>query len=247
VWLDHQLGHNERQLAGTPLASATIAICTRERPDDLRRALAGIARQVGLEHDVLVVDNGPPTTATREVVAEFGGVRYVCEPRRGLNAARNRALAEARGDIVAFCDDDAVPEPEWLAALAANFADPRVMCATGLTLPIELETEAQELFEQYSPFAKGFRRRVFDWERHNPLMAGQVGAGANMALRRGVAALVGGFDERLDGGMPTRSGGDHEMFIRLLTAGYRIAYDPAAVSWHRHRRTMDDVVDTVYG
>ena len=161
--------------------------------------------------------------------------------------ARNRALRDATGDVVAFTDDDATPEPEWLDALLLNFGDPRVQCVTGLTLPIELETAAQELFEAVSPFGRGFRRRVFDGQHDNPLEVGQVGAGANMAIRRRVIADVGPFDERLDGGTPTRSGGDHEMFVRILAAGHRICYDPAAVSWHRHRRTMEELSDTLYG
>jgi len=174
-------------------------------------------------------------------------VRYVCEPAAGLNVARNRAMREATGEIVAFTDDDAVPEPGWLANLLRNFADPRVKCATGLTLPLELETDAQELFEMASPFARGFRRRVFDGQHDNPLAVGQVGAGANMALRRQVVDEIGPFDERLDGGTPTRSGGDHEMFVRLLSAGHRIVYDPGAVSAHRHRRSGEELVDTIYG
>lgn len=68
-----------------------------------------------------------------------------------------------------------------------------------------------------------------------------------MAVLREEVLRLGGFDERLDGGQPTRSGGDHEMFTRILRAGNRIVYDPAAVSWHRHRRTMEELRETVYG
>lgn len=246
-WLDEFLGDPDRMTHGFVPATATVAICTRERPEDLRRALDAVALLVSREHDVLVIDNAPSSDATRRVVQSFTRVRYVCEPEQGLNVARNRALREARGDIVAFTDDDAAPEPEWLNALLANFGDPRVMCVTGLTLPLELETEAQEQFEQHTPFSRGFRRRVFDGQVDNPLAVGPVGAGANMALRRSVLARVGGFDPRLDGGTPTRSGGDHEMFARLLGSGYRIVYDPAAVSWHRHRRTKAELIETVYG
>lgn len=247
VWLDDFAGFDERRMVDSTLPTATVAICTRERPDDLRRALGAVCALRGQEHDVLVVDNAPATDATRRVAQDFPRVRYVCEPARGLNAARNRALREARGQVVAFTDDDAVPEPEWLQSLLTNFGDPRVLCVTGLTLPLELETEAQELFERHCPFERGFRRRMFDGQRDNPLHVGPVGAGANMALRRSVLARVGMFDERLDGGMPTRSGGDHEMFARILASGYRIVYDPAAVSWHRHRRTKQELIDTVYG
>jgi glycosyltransferase involved in cell wall biosynthesis len=245
-WLDEHVDYDERAVDGARTLTATVAVCTRERPDDLQHTLEAIVAAAPMA-DLLVIDNAPASDATRRTVERFNQVRYVHEPRRGLNAARNRALREARGDVVAFTDDDAAPERGWLEALLANFGDPRVLCVTGLTLPRELETEAQEQFERYCPFGRGFRRRVFDGVRHNPLAVGPVGAGANMALRRSVIARVGEFDELLDGGTPTRSGGDHEMFARILAGGFRIVYDPAAVSWHRHRRTEPELLETVRG
>jgi GT2 family glycosyltransferase len=226
---------------------ATIAICTRERPDDLRRTLAALENLPDDGQEVLVIDNAPATGATRDVVDQFPRVRYVLEPHKGLDVARNRALREAGFDIVVFNDDDAVPDPGWLRALMRHFDDPTVLCVTGLTMPLELETEAQEVFERHSPFGRGFRRRVFDGIYHDPLSVGQVGAGANMALRRSVVTLIGQFDEALDSGTLSRTGGDHEMFIRILAAGYRIVYEPDALSWHRHRRTWDDLRQTLYG
>jgi GT2 family glycosyltransferase len=246
-WLADTIGYDERQVVGTRALTATIAICTRERPEHLVRTLGAVARFAKAGHRILVIDNAPTTNRTYEVATQFRDVCYVCEPIPGLNVARNRAMREATTDVVAFTDDDAMPEPEWLDALIANFGDPRVQCATGLTLPIELETEAQELFEEVTPFARGFRRVVFDGQHDNPVEVGRVGAGANMALRREIIDLVGPFDERLDGGTPTCSGGDHEMFVRILAAGYQIAYDPAAVSWHHHRRTYREVRDTLRG
>jgi GT2 family glycosyltransferase len=229
------------------LPQATVAICTRDRPDDLRRALDALLGLPDRDQEILVVDNRPSTDASQRLVREYPAVRYVREDRPGLDAARNRALREATHDIVAFCDDDAVVEPEWLEGLCRNFVDPQVLCVTGLTMPLELETEAQEHFEQHSPFGRGFRRVVFDGQRDNPLLVGKVGAGANMALRRSILELVGPFDEALDAGTPTQSGGDHEMFSRILAAGYRIVYDPAALSWHRHRRTFEELRATFYG
>ena len=230
-----------------PLPDCAVAICTRERPEDLARALQAVVALRPAPEAILVIDNNPITTRTREVVERFPAVRYVREDRPGLDAARNRALAEAATTIVAFTDDDAVPEADWLHHLLAPFADPRVWCTTGLTLPLELETRAQEWFERHSPFGRGFDRRLFDGTRHDPLAASRVGAGANMAVRRSVLADLGGFDEALDAGTLSRSGGDHEMFGRLLAAGHRIVYEPAAVSWHRHRRSWDELRDTLYG
>jgi GT2 family glycosyltransferase len=230
-----------------PLPDATVAICTRERPDDLRYALTALLALNPAPREILVVDNNPVSKSTREVAAAFPSVRYICHTPPGLDSARNRALREAATEIVAFTDDDAAPEPAWLGALLRPFVEPRVWCTTGLTLPRELETPAQEWFERYSPFSRGFRRRVFDGMVADPLAVGPVGAGANMAVRRRVLTDLGGFDEALDAGTVTCSGGDHEMFGRILSNGYRIVYEPAAVSWHRHRRTWTELRDTVRG
>ena len=246
-WLDEHLDFSECARVDPLPFTATAAICTHERPEQLRRALSALQRLRPGPLETLVIDNAPSSGATQLVVNEFPGVRYVLEPRRGLNVARNRALREAGGDIVAFTDDDAVPEPEWLAGLLRNFQTARTACVTGLTLPSSLDTRAQELFEEHCTFARGFKRRLFDGQVDNPLAAGPVGAGANMAVHRDTVLQLGGFDERLDGGQPTKSGGDHEMFTRIMRGGLRIVYEPAAVSWHSHRRTMEEVRETVYG
>lgn len=229
------------------LPTATVAVCTRDRPDDLKRCLDGLMDLPDDGQELLVVDNAPGTDATRALVASYPKVRYVREDRPGLDCARNRALREARGEIVAFTDDDSVPDPNWLRALLPAFADPLVLCATGLTMPLELETEAQEWFERMSTFNRGFRRRVFDLTNHNPLAAGPVGAGVNMALRRRVVDVVGPFVEALDAGTPTQSGGDHEMFVRILRNGYRIVYEPQALNWHRHRQSWEALRKALYG
>lgn len=230
-----------------PRQATTVAICTRERPEDLLRALQAIGKLQPAPVEVVVIDNNPTTSRTREVVARFPHVRYVREDRPGLDAARNRALKEATAPVVAFSDDDAAPEPAWLEHLLSAFDDPLVMCATGLTLPLELETAAQEWFEQFTPFGRGFNRRVFDGIHDDPLSVAGAGAGANMALRRSVLDRVGAFDEALDAGTVTRSGGDHEMFGRVLAGGYRIVYEPRAVSWHRHRRTWEELREALHG
>lgn len=227
--------------------AATVAICTRERPNDLTLALEAACALRPSPLEILVVDNNPTTSRTQEVVANFANVRYLRENRPGLDAARNRALREATAPIVAFTDDDAVPEPGWLGHLLQPFEDPRVLCTSGLTLALELETPAQEWFERYSPFGRGFDRTIFDGTRDDFLAVASIGAGANMAVRRSVLDCVGGFDEALDAGTATMSGGDHEMFGRILAAGYRIVYEPRAVSWHRHRRSWEELRSALHG
>lgn len=233
---------------GRPVAlTVTAAICTRERPDDLERALKALVPAAG-DRPVIVIDNCPATDRTREIVGRFPSVRYVVEPRKGLDNARNRALAEATTDIVAFIDDDAVADSRWLTEIMRPFADPAVGCVTGLTMPFELENAAQEDFERLAGFSKrGFNRRVFRMPGTHPLATGAIGAGANMAVRRSVVTRIGPFDPALDAGTATQSGGDHEFFTRVLRAGLAIVYEPAALNWHRHRRTPDELLKAVYG
>jgi GT2 family glycosyltransferase len=226
---------------------ATVAVCTRDRPQDLRSCLEAIMRVPDDGQEILVVDNCPSSDATRGVVDNYHQVRYVREDRPGASAARNRALREARHEIVAFSDDDARPDPGWLRALLQNFDDPLVMCVTGLTIPLELETEAQQWFERHTPFGRGFKRYVLEGLRRNPLHVAPAGTSANMALRRDVQNDVGFFDEALGPGTPSKTGEDFDMFSRILTCGYRIVYDPTALSWHRHRSTWSELRQTVYG
>ena len=134
--------------------------------------------------EILVIDNCPSTSDTKDLVQRFSKVRYVLEQNPGLDFARNRALKEASQEIVAFTDDDAVPDPDWLRCLVRNFNSPQIMCVTGMTMPLELETEAQEAIENYSPFGKGFMEKRFSFMKSNPLAVGGVGAGASFYKTR---------------------------------------------------------------
>ncbi|HEX5668131.1 MAG TPA: glycosyltransferase family A protein, partial [Chitinophagaceae bacterium] len=100
----HEHGASEK------LPTATIAICTRNRTDDLRRCLDALMKLPDDGQEILVVDNCPSNNDTMDLVSLYPKARYVREPRPGLNIARNRALKEAKNEIVAFTDDDAVPD-----------------------------------------------------------------------------------------------------------------------------------------
>ncbi|MGN6393543.1 MAG: glycosyltransferase family 2 protein [Gemmatimonadales bacterium] len=230
----------------------TVAVCTRDRPDDLARCLDALQALRYPRLELLVVDNAPRTDATQRLVAGRAGVRYLREPRPGLDRARNRALGEASGELIAFTDDDVVVDAEWVSALTAVFRyDPQAGAVTGLVEPLELETEAQRLFERYRSFARGgVRARAAAGPADGSLgsrygMTGSFGTGANMAFRREVLAQLGGFDPSLGAGMPTRGGDDLDIFFRVLKAGWALVYEPAAVVRHRHRREMDALVDQI--
>jgi glycosyltransferase involved in cell wall biosynthesis len=242
-------------LATAPFIS--VVICTRGRPDLLKTCLRRAERIDYPHFEIVVVDNAPTNDAARRVVqARQGGTacrcRYAVEPRAGLSWARNAGLAAARGDIVAFTDDDGEPDSQWLAALAGGFAKASdIGCVTGMILPTHLDTPAQALFEDLGGHSKGRGFSAVVFSRHgpqNPLFPlPAFGAGANMAFRREALARIGGFDVALGAGTPALAGEDTLALTLTLLAGYRIAYEPAALVRHNHRRTMDGLGRQLHG
>ncbi|HUG62148.1 MAG TPA: glycosyltransferase [Methylomirabilota bacterium] len=222
----------------------TVVIPTRDRPDDLSRCLASLAAQSLPPDQVVVVDNGSATPAAGEA-AVAAGATLVREERPGLDYARNAGTAAARGDIIAFCDDDVALHPDWCREILRAFGDPAVSAVTGLVLPMELETEAQRTFEFEWGFGRGFEPIEFGPDFFRRTMSGGcpawlIGAGASMAFRREVFESVGLFDERLDAGRAGCSG-DSEFWYRILATGGVCRYEPRIVSFHRHRKTMDEL------
>lgn len=225
------------------LPSISIVIPTCDRTDDLRRCLQSLDDAVYARKTVIVVDNGTECESTSAVAKEFGA-NYVRETRQGLDFARNAGIMASESDIVAFADDDVVVDEMWIRNIARVFQeDSAIACVTGLTMPLELETEAQELFEGYcnGGMRRGYEKRIFHRYNLPPAAAGKVGAGANMAIRLKVFREIGLFDEALDCGTPAKAGGDTDMFYRVLRNGYKVCYEPRALSWHKHRRSMPEL------
>ena len=234
-----------------PLAfpSLTIAICTKDRPEGLERLLESLRTQLAAAAaarrpiEVLIVDNAPSDSRTRDLAARWPDVRYVLEPKPGLNFGRNRAVRESGSEFLTYLDDDVVVDCGWLAGLCEAWAANRDAGAfTGQVLALELETEAQIIFERRGGF-----RRGFDRVRYGPISvndqlypggAGSFGAGANMCFRTRMLAALGGFDEALDTGAWVPGGGDLDMFYRVIRAGYPLVYEPRFLVFHEHRREM---------
>jgi GT2 family glycosyltransferase len=245
-WLAYKLGLEER-LPAVPPRAVDVVICTRDRPDDLEKCLNDLLAMPDDGQGILVVDNASATDATRKVVEQFPGVRYVREDRPGLDIARNRGIAETSREIIAFIDDDAAPDRLWLRNLTRNFEDPLVVASGGLTMAMELQHPAQIAFQRVGGFGRGFKRIVYDATNCDPYHAWYAGAGVNMALRRSVFADVGLFDEALDAGTQSLAGGDTDMFRRIIKHGWQIVYDPEALNWHRHRRSMAELQRQIFG
>ena len=128
-----------------------------------------------------------------------------------------------------------------------------VACVTGMIFPIELQTPAQVWIEQYGGFSKGCTRCVFNLAENrpnNPLYPytiGACGSGANMAFRTSVLRALGNFDPALGAGSTARGGDDLAAFFGVITAGYTLVYEPAAIVHHRHHRNYDDLRQQMYG
>ncbi len=229
--------------------TVSVVVCTRDRPIDLKSCLESILNIDPAPGETIVIDNAPASELTRHVVGEFSGVRYVQEPRPGLDWARNRGLLESKGEIVAFTDDDVIVDTRWIGELVrAMDSQPKPGIVTGLIVPLEFESEAQEQFEIYGGFGRGFEQRSFFHPRGEGPMpwkfagTGHLGSGANMAIHREVFEHLGGFAPELDTGTATEGGGDLEMYYRTLKGGYSITYHPSALVWHRHREDPEKLL-----
>jgi len=173
-------------------------------------------------YEVTVVDDGS-SDETREIVGKYG-VRLIEQPRKGPAAARNRGVAEARGEIVLFTDADCVPAENWIAEMVRPFDDPEVVGVKGVYLtqqsgivPRFVQCEYEERYDRMArrrridfvdTYAAGYRREVFLQER--------------------------GFDVRY----PNASVEDQEFSFRLSERGYKMVFNPAAVVYHQHPETL---------
>lgn len=235
-----QLESEPDKFSNAPLV--TVAVCTRNRTDQLQLCLNSLKLLSYPNLDLILVDNAPSDNSTMDLVINYyPEFRYIKEPRPGLDWARNRAILEAQGEIIAFTDDDVIVDKNWVTAIAKSFIDePDTMAITGLVEPYELERNSQILFELYGGFGRGAKPKWINIrnnykKRWSLYGTGQYGTGANMAFRIYIFEKIGFFDNALDVGTVTNGGGDLDMFFRILKFGYTLKYEPNAVVFHRHR------------
>jgi glycosyltransferase involved in cell wall biosynthesis len=216
----------------SPPMRVSLIVCTRNRAAHLPEFLARVA---SLEAppgawELIVVDNGS-TDATPLLLDRFARsapfpVQCVHAPAPGLSRARNAGLAHARGDILAFTDDDCYPRPDFLRALVDAFDEDDPGFVGGRVVlhdPCDARICIKDL-----PEAIDVRPRSF-------VAAGLI-HGANMALKRDVVCAVGEFDPLLGAGTPCVAGEDTDYIARAVWAGWGGRYDPRAVVAHHHGR-----------
>ncbi len=243
----------------SPAVTASVVICvyTEKRWDDIVAAVDSVAAQdVSAAETLVVVDHNPALLERAQ--AEFGprGVRVLPNAhRQGLSGARNTAIAEAVGDVVAFLDDDAAARPGWLAALLEPYNDPSVKAVGGVAHPRWPVNRPRVLpgAVPYDPDATG----ELDWivgctYTGQPVRQAEVRnlMGCNMSFRREVFERVGGFAEDIGRiGKNPLGCEETELCIRARQAyeragePIRIIFEPAAAVDHR---VSEDRVEWAY-
>jgi len=223
--------------------SCSVIVPTIGRSDELAQCLEAVTSQDYAPFDVIVIDNSPTGEKETVAVAARFGARYVWERKPGLSRARNRGALVSGADIIAYLDDDSVPEPGWLAALVKEFDDPEVMAVGGRTRPLRLETDSERLFAEIRGLAYNRPGRLVV-DRNTPSWFdicgfGGIGSGCNMAIRRKAFEVWPGFNERTGRGTPVYGGDEQYAFLSLVSLGFRAAYTPFAVVRHPFPPTME--------
>jgi GT2 family glycosyltransferase len=216
---------------GHPWPKISVVVCTHNGEATLPACLEGLAQLDYPAFEVIVVDDGS-TDGTAEV-AERHDARLVKTSHEGLGAARNAGLAAATGAIVAYIDDDACPDSDWLRYLATAFMESSHAGIGGPNIP----PGDRGLVASCVASAPGGPVHVLLTDReaeHIP--------GCNMAFRRELLQEVGGFDPQF------RSAGDDvDTCWRLQDAGHTVGFSAGAVVYHRPRESIRAYLRQQYG
>lgn len=228
----------------TPFCS--VVIPTYDRAEQLEMALRSLGEQGYRNFETIIVDNSAGDERAR-MLAERWSARLLVESRRGVSFARNRGADEARGEIIAFLDDDSVADPHWLSAIVAEFRDPSIAVVSGPYLPLYPAPYG-------GLYNLGDARLVVDrtipgWFEFSAFAS--PARGGNMALRASVVRLWPGFEAELGRGTLLRAFPDTEVpacgsddcyaVLQLVEQGAKFVYTPDARVRHPFPRTLDEL------
>lgn len=212
----------------------SVVVCTYNRAGLLEGCLKSLAEQSAdiSGYEVIVVDNNS-TDKTQEVansfIKKYPNFRYVKEPEQGLSHARNRGVKEARGEIVAFIDDDAIAEKNWLSAILFAFEDPSISCIGGRIELLWLAERPDWLTDDFAAYLGLFDRG----ERRKTLTFPDCPRGGNMAYRKIIFDRIGNFAETLGRvGNSLISNEEIEFCFRIEKAVMKSVFIPDALVYH---------------
>ena len=202
----------------------SVVILTLNREALLRETVADVLAQVPPPAEVVIIDgtarHEPETEAYLASVA--GRVRHLRQARPGMTAARNQGIAAANGTVVLFVDDDVALPARFVAAHAANYADPTVGAVAGRV--VVCLDPPRPLGAPPPPTGLDFDR-----DRRREVAFGR---GCNLSFRRAALLEAGGFDEAMAG---NAAGEEEDACFAVRRLGYRIVFDPSAWLVHRYQ------------
>jgi glycosyltransferase involved in cell wall biosynthesis len=212
-------------------AKITVAVPTLDRPEALSRCLDGLFTNRLLPAEVVIVDQGQGDT-TLPVIDRFRSgstpIIHCRQTRQGLSAARNLGWSIASCQIIAFTDDDCVPDPGWIEGIDRAFTSFPTACGvTGRILPLGPEVPGRFAVSlRTGNKSAEFRGRALPWS---------VGSGGNFAVKRDWLDRIGGYDENLGAGSNGKAAEDMDLFYRLLRSGAIIRYEPKVMIYHERQ------------
>ena len=224
--------------------SCTLVVCTRKRPQQLEVCLEAVSRLNYSNLEVLIVENDSENDVTRGLAKRFGA-SYLSEPVVGLSRARNRGARFSTKEVVAYLDDDAVPEPDWLENLTDEFRDPQVISVLGRVVSFPARTETERIFQKFDMGLPNYSE-VMHFNEKTPhwfelANFGGIGIGANMAFRRNAFDRWPGFDETLGYGGKIRGYEDYYALFTLIKSGWEVAFTPKAIVRHPYHPEPPDM------
>ncbi len=207
---------------------ASVIIITRNRPKVLADCLDHLAKQSYTDFETIVVDSSD-NYETRDLLASWPAIHYlsIWDGRNNMPKARNLGLSHARGDIVAFIDDDSMVFPDWLENIVSGYAGDMIGGVGGRILDnfIKVDPNDSRIGKVFpdGTVVQNFSRAIGD-----PFFVEWFG-GCNMSFRRSILNDLGGFDPKYGG---SNSFEDVDMSTRVRKAGYQLILIPSAVVDH---------------
>lgn len=208
----------------------SVIIPVRNDGDRLQMCLQALQQQTYPQNrfEIIVADNNS-TEDLKAICQRFDQVHYTFEPKAGNNAARNREIAEAQGEIIAITDADCIPHPDWLSEGVRSIQmHPRVGIVEG---------RIEFFFEGDRPTPVEYADSICYLQQPVYVSRDHYAAGANLFTLRGVIETVGGFEERL------LNLGDKEFGQRVYEAGWEVMYCPEAIVFHPARTTLQQLLE----